>query len=71
MKTMDNVKVKAWGIKQGIWGGEPEYYWFSSKAVRDEYYSSHNYCDKLRCKLVEKEYVYDSIEELNDAICGF
>lgn len=61
------MKIKAWGIKQGVWGGEPVCYWFASKAVRNEYYAMHNYCDKLRCKLIDADCVYNSIEELDAA----
>ncbi|MDD6879554.1 MAG: hypothetical protein PUD59_04950 [bacterium] len=61
------MKIKAWGIKQGVWGGEPQYYYFSSKEARDEYFNSHDYFDKLRCKKVDAEYVYDSVEALKAA----
>lgn len=62
------MKIKAWGIRQGVWGHDyPSVYWFSSKAARDEYYSNHKYCDKLRCRLIGAEEVYESEEAMRAA----
>ena len=57
-------KVKAWGVCQTVLGGiNPEYYWFSDKADRDRYLTEHDYCDAIRCKKVDADYVFESYDE--------
>lgn len=46
-------RVWAYPVKQAVWGGVPETYYFSSAAARDQYMGKHDYCDKLpRCKVM-------------------
>lgn len=42
----------AYPVKQAVWGGVPETYYFRTAAEREEYMRANNYCDKLpRCKI--------------------
>lgn len=55
------MKIKAWGVKQAVIGASRmDYFWFADKADRDKYLSEHNYCDALRCKMVDADIVYSS-----------
>lgn len=62
MTTNNNgSKVWAYPVKQAVWGGEPETYYFSSAAERDAYCRSHDYCDKLPCRKVDPDMVRGDI----------
>lgn len=59
---MEN-KVKAWGIEQAVWGRDThEFYWFASKEERDKYAADHDHLDKLRCRMVDKDDVFETYE---------
>ena len=50
------MKIKAWGIRQAVWGADwKDYIYFATKEARDEYYRKHDYCDKLRCCMVDTD----------------
>ena len=39
-------------VKQAVWGGASETYYFATVADRNAYCKAHDYCDKLpRCKV--------------------
>lgn len=60
------MKIKAWGIEQSVCGADLNYfYWFASKEARDEYYEKHEYCDKIRCRIVDTDdvIVYNDYED--------
>lgn len=40
-------RVWAYPVRQGVWGGEPETLYFSTKEAWDAYIKSHDHCDKL------------------------
>lgn len=52
---MKTTKVKAWRIEQAVWGADrTSILYFHTKEARDEYYDTHDYCDKLRPVMVEE-----------------
>lgn len=60
---MENNKIKAWGVEQAVWGAlYHDFYWFASKEERDKYYAEHDHLDKLRCRMVEKDNVFETYE---------
>lgn len=60
---MESNKIKAWGVKQALWGSiYSQYYWFASKEERDKYVAEHDHLDKLRCRMIEKYGVFQTYE---------
>ena len=64
-----------YGISQKILGKDkPEEYFFSSKAAQEDYFSSHDYCDKFTrqvdvAKLKEQNIpIFDTIGQCNNYI---
>lgn len=50
------MKIKAWGIEQAVWGlDRHSHVWFANKEARDKYYAEHNYCAKLRCRMMDTD----------------
>ena len=60
---MEN-KIKAWGVEQAVWGAmNHDFFWFASKEERDKYVADHDHLDKLRCRMIEKENVFQTYED--------
>ena len=56
-------KIKAWGVKQSIWGSSSKvYYWFSTQEERDKYVERHDNLDLLRGRMVEKGNVFQTYD---------
>lgn len=49
-------KIVAYPIKQMIIGSPtPAYYYFATKAAQENYYNTHDYCEKLPRRFLSQE----------------